>query len=458
MSRSYDIVVVGAGLAGCVAATAAARAGRSVALIERGRRAGSKNVIGGVLYTPVLERVFPSFADSAPLERSIVSRTFGLLTESSHALVEVRSEGFNAPPSYNRSWTVRRTALDAWLAKQAGDAGAELVLGTSVEALLYQDDDPRRAVIGVRCGRAGGDLRAKVVILAEGANALLAEASGLRPKTTPSQAMLGVKEVLALDRAVLEDRFGLADREGRAFDFFGAPARDGFGSGFLYTNTDSVSVGVAVSLEHLARLRATPHELLQRFKEHPSVRRWLRGTRPLEYCAHLLPLASREGMPELVRDGLLLAGDAARLANISHQKELTNLVTASGLAAGEAAAEAVAAGDVGAAALAGYRRRLEEGFVLRDVRKFAGLPDLLGERPELIGRYPRAFVDALVAHFRVSERPKEEIERDILRAWNQAAPPAEVRRDLLAVLEAAGFSMAPLLKGMLRSTLPWPLR
>lgn len=449
MSLAFDVVVVGAGLAGCSAALTAARQGLKVAVIDRGRRAGSKNVIGGILYSPVLERLLPGFSAQAPVERHVVSKTLGFLTATAQASLELRAEEFNAPPDYNHSYTVRRTAFDPWLLDQARQAGAEVVLATTVEALLHEG----RAVTGVRCGREGGELFGRVVILAEGANALLAEEEGLRPRTTPDQAMLGVKEILSLDRGLLEDRFALEGGEGKAFEFFGDPVQDGFGSGFIYTNKDSLSVGLAMSLSHLSRSSLRPHELLDRFKAHPSVRRLIRGAVPVEYCAHLLPTSSGRDMPELVHDGLLLAGDAARLANMSHYKELTNLATASGLAAGETAVEAVRSGDASRAGLAGYPARLAAGFVLKDVRKYARLADLLERCPELIKRYPRRVVESLVEHFTISEKPKEEVERDILRAWNRAAKPAELRRDLLDVLEACGFPLVPLMRGVLQPSL-----
>ncbi len=453
MTRDFDVVVVGAGLGGIVAALTVARAGRSVAVVERGRRSGSKNVIGGVLYTPVLDRLIPDLAAVAPLERHMVSRSFAFLTGDSHFSFEVRSETFAAPPYYNRAFTVRRTAFDPWLLDQARAAGAVLVPGTVVEGLLHERDDPAGPVVGVRCGRAGGEIGAKVVVLAEGANALLAEEAGLRPRTRSDQVLLGVKETLQLDRGVLEDRFALEGNGGRALEFFGDPARGGFGSGFLYTNSDTLSVGLAVSLSHLSRQKLTPPELLDRFKCHPSVRPLLRGAEPVEYCAHLLPTGAAEGPPTLTRDGLLLVGDAARLANMSHYKEITNLVTASGEAAGAAAVEALARGDVSARSLAGYEQRLRAGFVLKDLRKFARLAALVEGSPVLLERYPRLLVESFVKHFTVSERPKDEVERDILRAWNREARPAEIRRDLVSVLEAMGFSLVPLMREMVAPAL-----
>jgi electron transfer flavoprotein-quinone oxidoreductase len=167
----------------------------------------------------------------------------------------------------------------------------------------------------------------------------------------------------------------------------------------------------------------------------------LRRAEPIEYCAHLLPIAPAGAGPAFARDGLLVAGDAARLANLSHYKELTNLATASGEAAGEAAADAIDAGDTSARGLAGYERRLAAGFVLRDARKYAGLAELMERDPDLLRRYPRALTDALLEHFAVSERPKDDAERATLAAFNRAVKPAQLRKDLSAILEASGFSL-----------------
>jgi electron transfer flavoprotein-quinone oxidoreductase len=47
----FDVIVVGAGIAGCVTAYQLAQQGREVLLIERGEAPGSKNLSGGVLYS-----------------------------------------------------------------------------------------------------------------------------------------------------------------------------------------------------------------------------------------------------------------------------------------------------------------------------------------------------------------------------------------------------------------------
>jgi electron transfer flavoprotein-quinone oxidoreductase len=383
------------------------------------------------------------------VERHIISKTFGFLTETAQTSVEIGSEDFNRPPDFNRSYTIRRTKFDPWLVERAKEAGATVVPSTVVEEILHEDDDRDKRVVGVRCDRAGGEIYTDIVILAEGANTLLAEMEGLRPKTTPEQTMLGVKELLQLDRKTVEDRFLVDGEAGRAFEFFGDPALGGFGSGFVYTNLDTISVGITVSLAHLSRLKIPPYELLDRYKSHPSIRPLIRGAEPIEYCAHMLPIGSVRNMPELVRDGLLLVGDAARLANMSHYKELTNLVTASGKAAGEVAAQAVEQGDTSAKMLREYERKLEAGFVMKDLRKFARISELVEGSPELLEKYPRLFVESFVEHFRISDRPKQDVERDLLRKWNREAKPEEVRKTLMDVFEAVGFSLAPLMKKML---------
>ena len=66
-----DVIVVGAGFAGCVAAYTLAQAGKAVLMIERGNYAGSKNMTGGRFYSHSLKKVFPNFEKEAPIERKL---------------------------------------------------------------------------------------------------------------------------------------------------------------------------------------------------------------------------------------------------------------------------------------------------------------------------------------------------------------------------------------------------
>lgn len=67
----FDAIVVGAGVAGTVAAYVMAKAGLDVLVIERGNSAGSKNMTGGRLYAHSIESIMPGFATSAPSNVSL---------------------------------------------------------------------------------------------------------------------------------------------------------------------------------------------------------------------------------------------------------------------------------------------------------------------------------------------------------------------------------------------------
>lgn len=79
----FDAIVVGAGVAGSVAALVMARAGLDVLVIERGDSAGCKNMTGGRLYAHTLEAIIPGFAASAPVERKVTREKISFLTEES---------------------------------------------------------------------------------------------------------------------------------------------------------------------------------------------------------------------------------------------------------------------------------------------------------------------------------------------------------------------------------------
>ena len=111
----FDVIVVGAGIAGCVTAILLARAGRQVVLIERGAAAGNKNLSGGVLYCRVLEEVFPNLLTEAPVERRITRNVIQFLNADSAVAVDYADARLAEPTN---AVTVLRAKLDAWLADQ----------------------------------------------------------------------------------------------------------------------------------------------------------------------------------------------------------------------------------------------------------------------------------------------------------------------------------------------------
>lgn len=396
----FDLLVVGAGPAGSTAALVAARAGLRVCLLERGPFPGSKNVYGGVVYPRLLDELIPRWWEEAPIERWVTRRSTMMLTGTQSVSLDYRNPAWGAPP-YNGA-TALRPDFDRWLADKAVEAGATLVSSTVATGLIREGG----RVAGVVTDRDDGELRAALTVACDGVNSFLAREAGLYPGFSAEHLTLGVKEVLQLPRETLEDRFGLREDQGADIEVVGG-TRGLPGGGFIYTNRDSVAIGVVVSLEEHGRAGHRPEDLIADFKAHPSIAPLVEGGTLLEYSAHLIPEGGYKHMPELTTGGLIVAGDAAGMCLAAGLwLEGVNFAMGAGVAAGETALESIRAGDTSEAGLAGYRERLEQNFVLADHRRFRDAPELvLSERVQQ--RYPALVAGMLEEMFTVTNpRPK----------------------------------------------------
>lgn len=390
-----DAVVVGAGPAGSAAAFALATAGRSVLLLERGPFPGAKNMYGGVVYGRILDEIAPQWWREVPVQRWVTRRSTMVLTPSQALTIDYRTQTWGAEP-YN-GMTTYRPEFDSWLAGKAVDAGAELITSTVATGLI-RDSDGR--VAGVRTDRPDGNIHADVVIACDGVNSFLAKEAGLLPTADAEHHTLGVKETLALPRETIEERFNLTGDEGLDIEMLGCTGSIA-GGGFLYTNRDTVSVGVVLSLPGLAESGRRPEEVIADLKAHPAIAPMLRGAELKEYSAHLIPEGGHRAMPRLATAGLLVAGDAASMCLAAGLwLEGVNFAIGSGLAAGRAAAEAIGRCEVDAAGLAGYRERLERSFVLADHKRLRDAPGLVLS-PRVQQRYPGLICDLVEGMFTV---------------------------------------------------------
>ena len=420
----FDVIVIGGGVAGAVCAYTLANKGREVLLIDRAAEPGSKNLSGGVFYCRVMEQVFPDFVNVAPVERRITRNCVSLINESSFVNIDYWDKRLSEPAN---AVTVLRAKLDAWLLEECEEAGVTVMPGVKVDSLIVEGQQ----IVGVTAGE--DELRAHVVVAADGVNSFIAQQAGIRAKEPKKHLAVGVKSVIGLPRKILEDRFNVRGNEGVADCTQGVA-----GGGFLYTNEESISIGVVMRLDDLEKSGLASSDVHDHMLNHPAIAPLLEDGTLLEYGCHLT-IEDGPAMVahDLTRPGLMIIGDAAGFTlNTGLTIRGMDLAAGSALAAAEAIEKAFQTMDFGQQSMDQYRALLDSSFVGKDMATYAKAPAFL-ERPRMYKDYGKLAAEVFYGIFNHDLTPRRHIRKvglDALKASGLKL--TQIMGDVLAGIRA----------------------
>ncbi len=414
---SFDAIVVGAGPAGSACAYTLAKEGKNVLLLERGNTAGSKNVSGGRLYTYALELLEPGMYKRAPLQRKIVREQIMLLNERGATTVDYFNPAFGE--EVPQSYSVVRAELDEWFAGEVESNGAMVASGILVDGLIEENGK----IVGIRSGEE--EMRANVVVAADGVNSLLGQKAGLFPEVSSRAVGVGVKETIELPDNLISARFAVKDGEGAARVAIGCT--DGISGGaFLYTNKGSISLGIVFNPEQAAKQQRHIQDIFQDFKMHPAIQALIEGGTSVEYGAHLVPEMGYHGIHKrLHREGMLVVGDAAQFGiNTGLIIRGMDLAIVSGLAAARAILKSSSTAETGPL----YMKQLEELLLLANERAYQNFHNIF-DISRIFNGYPKLANDALQFMFTVDGKVPTPMIKGLLGAVKKHASFGQLAAD-----------------------------
>jgi Dehydrogenases (flavoproteins) len=418
-----DVIIVGAGLSGITAAYKLASYGRNVIVFERGEYPGSKNVTGGRMYLHAIKKIINIPLEEMPFERFVTREVVTVL----HGLNSFSIELENYDKQKYQSATVLRAIFDKWYANLAEEKGANFITKTKVDDLYIEDGFVRGVIV------ENEKVTSNVVLISEGVNNFLGLKLGLRKEFMPNYLVTSAKAVIELGEEEINKRFRLKSREGIAQIFTGQ-SRGVIGGGFLYTNRETLSIGVVYLLESLVKNKVSIADLFEDFMYHPSVQKYIEGGRILEYSGHLIPVKGYGMIPKLVYNGALVSGDAAGffLENGPIFRGMDFAIESGSLAA-EAIERAIKEGDYSEKTLSYYITLLNNSFVLKDLKRHRNAPKIM-QNERLYSVYPALINELLNDFFKVDGTTKQPLLNFLLNKTTKYINPIIALKDIIEIL------------------------
>ncbi len=328
MKTEYDIIVVGAGPAGSMAARYAAEGGASVLLLEKDREVGVPvRCAEGVGHFGLssLVNIKPHW-----IAQKINA---AVLHAPSGAEVSVYTDQIG--------YILNRKIFDYELAQMAAQTGVKVLTCAYVCDLLQEGNETKGVVVEYMGEKI--TIRSKIVIGADGVESRVGRWAGLKTATSLADMESCAQVTIA----------NYQGDENSCHFYFSRQSFPG-GYGWIFPKGKgqaNVGLGISGAFAHLRSAEELLRDFLRQVQPQAAILSHVVGGVP---CA--LPLK------KMVTDGLMLVGDAARQVNpLTGGGIVTSMIA--GQIAGQVAAEAVRQNNFSAQKLSAYQKQwhLKEG-------------------------------------------------------------------------------------------------
>ena len=367
----YDVVVVGGGPSGLSAAIKLKQINPdiNVCVLEKASEIGAHILSGNVFETRALDELFPNWKElNAPVKTKVTKEKFLFLG---------KTKSFNWPTwllpkvqQNHNNYIISLANMCRWLAERAEELGVEIFPGFPASEIIYNEDGSVKGVTTQDMGvdkegnkkdsfESGIELHAKVTVFAEGCRGHLGKQLikkfDLDKGKDPQQYGIGLKEIWEVDESQHE--------EGMVMHTAGWPLdKKTYGGSFMYhAENKQIFLGYVIGLDY-KNPHLSPFDEFQRFKTHPSIKKYIEGGKRISYGARALIEGGLQSLPQMFMPGALLIGCDAGTLNMPKIKG-SHTAMKSGMIAAETIIEHLQNNK----SLSNYKDRFDKSWVFDEL-------------------------------------------------------------------------------------------